>query len=92
MGYPKETNGFQFYNSLEQKVFVSNHVVFMEKEFFLEDSGSKVELGEVQDAQTKADHLTGLEVVIHRNEETIDSFEAQVLCKTSKTCIVLERY
>ena len=59
VGYPKETNGYQFYNSLEQKVFVSKHVVFMEKEFLLEDSRSKIELGEVQNAQTDVDHLTG---------------------------------
>ena len=47
VGYPKETNGCQFYNTLEQRLFVSKHVVFMEKEFLLEDSGSKVKLGEV---------------------------------------------
>ena len=33
-------------------MFVSKHVVFLEKKFILRDSGSKVELGEVQDAQT----------------------------------------
>ena len=45
--YPKETMGYQFYNSLEQKVFVSKHVVFLEKEFLLRDGGSKVQLEEV---------------------------------------------
>ena len=35
VGYPKETNGYKFYNSLEQKVFVSKHVVFIEKYFLL---------------------------------------------------------
>ena len=45
--YLKETNGYQFYKSIEQKVFVSKHTMFMEKEFLLEDTGSKVELGEV---------------------------------------------
>ena len=35
VGYPKETVGYQFYNSLEQKVFVSKHVVFLEKEFLI---------------------------------------------------------
>ena len=44
IGYPKETIGYQVYNSLEQKVFVSKHVVFLEKEFLLRDSRSKVEL------------------------------------------------
>ena len=28
VGYPKETMGYQFYNSSKQKVFVSKHVVF----------------------------------------------------------------
>ena len=41
VGYPKGTNGYQFYTSLEQKVFISKHVVFIEKEILLEDSGSK---------------------------------------------------
>ena len=48
IGYPKETIGYQFYNILEQRLFVSKHVVFLEKEFLLREySGSKVELGEV---------------------------------------------
>ena len=43
VGYPKEIMGYQFYNTLEQRLFVSMHVVFLEKEFLLrEDSGSKV--------------------------------------------------
>ena len=57
IGYPKETIGYQFYNILEQRLFVSKHFVFLEKEFLLrEDRGSKVELGEVQDALTDASH------------------------------------
>ena len=50
VGYPKETVGYHFYNSLEQKVFVSKHVVLLEKQFLLRDSGSKVEIEDVQDA------------------------------------------
>ena len=50
VGYHKETSGYQFYNSLEQKVFVSKHVVFLKKEFLLRDSGRKVEHEEVQSA------------------------------------------
>ena len=46
--YPKETNGYQFNNTLEQRLLVSEHVVFIEKEFLLrEDNGSKHELGDV---------------------------------------------
>ena len=58
IGYPKETNGYQLYNTLEQR-FVSKHVVFLEKEFLLrEESTSKGELGVVQSAQIDADQLT----------------------------------
>ena len=50
VGYPKETQGYYFYHTLEQKVFVLKHAVFLEKEFLLkEDSGSKIELDEVHD-------------------------------------------
>ena len=73
-------------------MFVSKHVVFMEKGFLLKDSRSKVELGEFQDAQTEADHLTGLEAVIHCDEETVDPSEAQALRMTSRTLTVLKRY
>ena len=73
-------------------MFVSKHVIFMEKEFLLEDGGSKVELGEVQNAQTDVDHLMGHEYVIHSDEETIDPSKAQALRKTSRKRIVLERY
>ena len=61
---------------------VSKHVMFMEKEFLLEDSGSKVELREVQNPQTNAGHLTGTEADIHSDEETVDPSEAQILCRT----------
>ena len=92
VGYPNETNGYQFYNYLEQKVFVSKDVVFMEKKFLLEDSGIKVELREVQNAQTDVDHLTGYEVVIHIDEGTIDLFEAQAFYRTTRTHTIIERY
>ena len=92
VGYPKETNGYKFYNSLEQKVLVLKHVVFMEKKSLLEDTGSKVELGEVQSAQTYVDHSTGAEVVIHSDEEIVVPFETQALHRVSRTRTVLERY
>ena len=69
VGYPKETRGYRFYNTLEQRLFVSKHVVFLEKEFLLrEDNGSKVELSEVQDALTDTSYLTEPEAVIHDDE------------------------
>ena len=93
VGYLKETMGYQFYNTLEQRLFVSKHVVFLEKEFLSrEDNGSKVELSEVQDALTKAPHLTEPEVVIHGDEFIADSSKTQVFRRTSRIHSVLERY
>jgi hypothetical protein len=31
MGYPKQTAGYYFYHSIEQKVFISKHATFLEK-------------------------------------------------------------
>ena len=59
IGYPKETIGYKFYNTSEQRLSVSNHTVFLEKEFLLREvNGSKGELGEVQSAQTDANQST----------------------------------
>ena len=69
VGYPKETMGYQFYNALEQRLFISKNAIFLEKEFLLrEDNGSKVELSEVQDALTDVSHLIEPEAVIHDDE------------------------
>ena len=58
-GYPKETIGYKFYNTLEQKLFVSKYTVFLEKEFLLrEDCGSKGELGEVQSVEIDVGQLS----------------------------------
>ena len=93
IGYPKETREYQFYNTLEQRLFVSKHVVFLEKEFLLrEDNGSKVELSEVQDALTDTFYLTEPEAVIHDDELIVDSSKTQVFHKTSRIRSVPERY
>ena len=74
-------------------MFVSKHVVFLDKEFLLrEDSGSKVELSEVQDALTYVSHLTEPEAVIHDDELIDDSSKTQVFRRTSRIHSVLERY
>ena len=47
MWHPKESHGYYFYNSNEQKVFVSKHRHFLEKEFLHEGSNeSKINLEE----------------------------------------------
>ena len=84
--------GYQFYNSLEQKVFALKHAVFLEKKFLLKNSGSKVELEEVQDAQADANQLPELEADIHRNEIATNPSRAQVLRRSSRIHIVPERY
>ena len=59
VGYLKEKHGYQFYNTLEKKLFSLKHTVFLEKEFLLrEDNRSKGELGEVQSAPKNMDQLT----------------------------------
>ena len=74
-------------------MFVSNHVVFLEKEFLLrEDSGSKVEISEVQDALTDVSHLTKPEAVIHNDEFIADSSKTQVCRRTSRIRSILDRY
>jgi hypothetical protein len=50
MGYLRETKGYYFYNKDEGKVFVTHNGVFMQKEFLSKgDSGSKVQLDEIQE-------------------------------------------
>ena len=93
VGYPKETNGYQLHHTLEQRLFVSKHTFFLDKEFLLRgENGSKVELGEVQDAQIDADHLTKPEVVIHDDEVAADPFKAQELHRKSRIRTIPEIY
>ena len=52
MGYHRDSIGYQFYHPTKQKIFVSRHATFLEEEFILQkESGSSIELGEVQDSQ-----------------------------------------
>ena len=45
VGYPKETEGYYFYNPSENKVFVARKAVFLKKEFiFKKNSRSKIQL------------------------------------------------
>ena len=53
VGYPKKTVGYYLYNPTEQKVFISKHTTFSEKEFLLKrTNGSKIVFEEVQESQT----------------------------------------
>ena len=49
VGYLKESIGYYFYDSSEQKVFVSRNAIFLEEEFLLDRNGKVVELEEIQE-------------------------------------------
>ena len=52
MGYLRETKGHYFYNHQDNKVFVAQNAVFLEKEFLSKEvSGSTVRLEEVRETQ-----------------------------------------
>ena len=52
VGYPKEIKGYYFYLTDEQKVFVSNRTIFLEKKFLGEGTNtSKIELNEVRSVE-----------------------------------------
>ena len=68
------------------------HVVFLEKEFLLRDSGSKVELEEVQDAKTNTDQLLEPKANIHKDKIVVGFSKAQALRMSSRIRTVPERY
>ena len=73
-------------------MFISKHVIFLEKGFILRDSGSKVDLEEVHGAQIDVDQLPKPKVVIHKDEVAVDPSEAQALCRSSRIRTVPKRY
>ena len=87
VGYPKDSFGYYFYSPSEQKVFVSRHAVFLEKEFILEeDSGSNFELEEIQDNEDEMEQELEPQVV-----ET-DAPSTQVLRRSGRIRNAPERY
>ena len=74
VGYPKETKGYYFYQTEEQKLFVSNRAIFLEKEFLGEGTvASKVELRKVQQVE-RPTHSTDTKepALIRSNPEPIN--------------------
>ncbi|WRX11509.1 Reverse transcriptase [Theobroma cacao] len=91
VGHPKETHGYYFYNPIEQKVFVSRHATFLEKEFLNERaSGSKVVLEEVRDPQI--DIPLELEPEIRTSDIQPQSQKAQPLKRSSRIGQAPKRY
>ena len=91
MGYPKETMGYYFYNPPEQKVFVSRNAVFLEKEFLLkEDSGSKIELGEVHDPQIEIDQPMDPKSITHIDEIIGEPYVTQAPRRSTRVRTLLD--
>ena len=91
--YPNGTNGYYFYNPTEKKVFVSNHAIFLEKEFLLkENSGSKIELDEVQEQQTNIDQPIDPTPIARVDEVITKPKTTQGTCSTSRAYGPHERY
>ena len=51
IGYPKESKGYYFYNTEEQKLFVSMRATFLEKEYLIGSAKANVELNEVRQGE-----------------------------------------
>ena len=69
IGYPKDSYEYSFYVPSEQRVVISRHVVFLEKEFILNgDSGSSFDLDDVEDDEVIEDEHE--ESVEHTHQET----------------------
>ena len=52
VGYPKKIKGYYFYLAVEQKVFISSRIVFLEKEFLGKGANAcKIELDEVHEVE-----------------------------------------
>ena len=50
VGYPKETKGYYFYNASENKEFIAQNGVFLEREHISKGtSGSRAQLEEIQE-------------------------------------------
>ena len=72
IGYPKNSRGYVFYNTEEQKVIVSTHGVFLEKEFLSKEINSEiVDLDEIQETNTEAETVGEPSSPIHENTQPI---------------------
>ena len=70
IGYPKDSYGYSFYVPSEQRVIISRHAFFLEKEHILEEeSGSSFDLNEVEDNEMIEDEQED-ESVQHAHQET----------------------
>ena len=73
VGYPKESKGYYFYNTEEQKLFVSMSATFLEKEYLIGSAKANVELNEVRQGAVPLHSDTTIEpTLIGSNLELIE--------------------
>ena len=93
VGYPKESFGYYLYNPNEQKVFVSRHAAFLEKEFILEmASGSQIELDEVREPQSRKEKEVEQELIPHDDAVELTTQDTQGDSRSSRIRHPPQRY
>ena len=91
VGYPKETKGYCFYNSSENKVFVAQNAIFLEREHISKEiSGNKVHLEEIQAPQRSIESVMETQQV---SQDVVEPTQVtQDLRRSSRICQNPERY
>ncbi|KAK8640458.1 hypothetical protein V6N13_008211 [Hibiscus sabdariffa] len=90
VGYPKETKGYYFYNSKENKVFVARMRVFLEKDFLsYNENGRNIELKAVQQQQVHEPEVEETPQVVEGNSTDL---ETQPLRRSTRERHEPERY
>ncbi|KAK8696647.1 hypothetical protein V6N13_001779 [Hibiscus sabdariffa] len=80
VGYPKETKGYYFYNSKENKMFVDQTGVFIEKEFLsYNGNGRNIELKEVQQQQVHEQEVEETPQVVEGNSTDLETQPLDVI-------------
>ena len=64
IGYPKESKGYCFYDTKEQKLFVSVRATFLEKEYLTGSAKANVELYEVRQEKVPLHSKTTIELAL----------------------------
>ncbi|KAL0458364.1 UNVERIFIED_CONTAM: Retrovirus-related Pol polyprotein from transposon TNT 1-94 [Sesamum latifolium] len=84
IGYPKETAGYYFYYSAEQKIFVSRNAVFLEKGFPSDSRHDEVLIDESR-GEPQHDSTTSFEPTVHTDG-------VPVLRRSTRESRIPERY
>ncbi|KAL0449129.1 UNVERIFIED_CONTAM: hypothetical protein Slati_1469300 [Sesamum latifolium] len=84
IGYPKKNEGYYFYDSAEQKIFVSRNAVFLKKDFPSDSRRDEV-LIEESNEEPHHDSTTSFEATVHADG-------VPVLRRSTRESRVPERY